>query len=66
MQNRWRDLQPSETTHLPDFRSQTPPFAATGIFCHPAGAVNLSRTADEVGSLHLTVRGAELEMLNQT
>ena len=27
-------------------------FAATGIFCHPARAANLSRTADDGGTLH--------------
>jgi hypothetical protein len=41
-------------------------FAATGIFCHPDRAANLSRTADDGGTLHSGALGAELEMHCQT
>ena len=36
------------------------------FFCHPARAANLSRTADDGGTLHSGALGAELEMLCQT
>jgi hypothetical protein len=52
MHRRWGIFRPPETAYLPGLRSQRPLFAATGIFCHPANAANLSCTVDDVGTLH--------------
>ena len=58
--------QSAQTTHLAAFCNHAKVFAATGIFCHPARAANLSRTADDGGTLHSGALVAELEMLCQT